>query len=69
MKTNVVDLPYEVQEMLHEFSDIVVDDIPNEVPLKRSIIHHIDFISRESLPNKATYGMKPKENEEIRKQV
>ena len=29
MKTNMIDLPKEIQEMLSKFSDIVVDDLPN----------------------------------------
>ena len=69
MKTTTADLPEEVQEMLAEFSDIVVDDLPNELPPKRDISHHIDFILGASLPNKAAYRLTPQENEEIRKQV
>eukprot|EP00253_Pinus_taeda_P020362 PITA_20362 len=57
------------QQMLEEFTDIVVDDLPDKLPPKRSISHHIDFIPGASLPNKAAYRMSPKDNEEIRKQV
>ena len=32
INTNMTDLPEEIQEMLSEFSDIVVDDLPNELP-------------------------------------
>eukprot|EP00253_Pinus_taeda_P006961 PITA_06961 len=49
--------------------DIVVDDSPYKLPPKRSISHHIDFIPGANLPNKATYRMSLKDNEEIRKQV
>ena len=66
---SIVDLLVKIQKMLHEFNDIVVDDLPNEFPPKRSISHHIDLIPGASLPNKATYRMTPKENEEIRKWV
>eukprot|EP00253_Pinus_taeda_P021315 PITA_21315 len=55
--------------MLQEFSDIVVDDLSDKLPPKRSISDHIDFIPGASLPNKAAYRMSPKNNEEIRKQV
>eukprot|EP00253_Pinus_taeda_P014651 PITA_14651 len=41
----------------------------NKFPPKRSISHHIDFIPGASLPNKATYRMSLKYNEEIRKHV
>lgn len=69
MDTEIADLPMEVQELLHEFHDIVVDELPSELPPKRSISHHIDLIPGASLPNKAAYRMTPKENEEVRKQV
>jgi len=64
--TEIVDLPIEVQELLHEFHDIVVDECPSELPPKISIIHHIDLIPRVSLPNKFSYRMMSKENEEVR---
>ena len=62
-------LPIELQNMLRNFEDIIVDDLPSELPLVRKISHHMDFIPGMSLPNKATYKMTPQENEEIRKQV
>ena len=46
------ELPKEIQELLEEFQDIVVDELPDKLPPKRSINHHIDFIPGESLPNK-----------------
>jgi len=54
---------------LDEFADIVVDELPNELPPVRSIIHHIDLIPRDNLTNKATYQMTPHENEVIINQV
>ncbi|KAH9299560.1 hypothetical protein KI387_031242, partial [Taxus chinensis] len=64
--TKLVDLPLEIQDMLSEYMDIVVDDIPNELPPVKSISHHIDLILMANLPNKSTYMMAPKENEEIK---
>ena len=55
--------------MLQEFSDMVVDDLSNELPPKRSLRHHIYLILNANLSNKATYRMNAQENEEIRKQV
>ena len=69
VKTNVTDLPEEIQEMLSEYRDIVVDDLPNELPPRRNISHQIDFIPGASLPNKAAYRLTPQENEELRNQV
>eukprot|EP00253_Pinus_taeda_P015482 PITA_15482 len=63
------DLPAEIQKTLEEFSDIVVDDLLDKLPPKRSISHHIDFIHGESLPNKAAHRMSPKNNEDVGKQV
>lgn len=69
LHTEIFDLPTKIQKILQEFSDIVVDDLPDKLPPKRSISHHIDFILGASLPNKAAYQMSPKDNDEIRKQV
>ena len=63
MKTGVTELPKEIQEMLSEFTDIVVDDLPNELPPRRGIIHQIDFIPGAILPNKEAYRLTPQENE------
>jgi hypothetical protein len=51
--TSMDDFPEEVQELLENFVDIVVDELPNSFPPIRSINHHIDLIPGESLPNKA----------------
>ena len=69
MKTSVADLPKEIQEMFGEFSDILVDDLRNELPWWRDISHQIDFILVDSIQNKAAYRLTPQENEELRKQV
>jgi hypothetical protein len=42
--TRVDDLPEEVQELLEEFADIVVDELPHLLPPMRSMSHHIDLI-------------------------
>jgi hypothetical protein len=48
--TSMDDLPEEVQELLENFADIVVDELPNSLPPVRSISHHIDLIQGASLP-------------------
>ena len=55
--------------MLSDFSDIMVDYLPNELPPRRDISHQIGFIPGASLPNKEAYRLKPQENEEVRRQV
>ena len=42
--TRVDDLPDKVQELLGEFTDIIVDELPRSFPLMRSVSHHIDLI-------------------------
>jgi len=67
--SNLDYLLVEIQALLDEFVDIIVDELPNSFPPMRSISHHTDLIPRESIPNKVTYRITPKENEEIKNQV
>jgi hypothetical protein len=67
--TRVDDLPEEIQELLKEFTDIVVDELPRSLPPMRSVSHHIDLIPGASLPNKSMYILTPQENEEVKRQV
>ena len=67
--TTMDDLPKEIQELLDNFADIVVDELPNSLPLIISIIHNIDFIPGASLPNKEAYRLTPREKEEVKNQV
>jgi hypothetical protein len=67
--TSIDDFPEEVQELLDNFANIVVDELPNSLPPIRSIIHHIDLIQGESIPNKEAYRLTPRENEEVKNQV
>ena len=57
--TRVGDLPEEVQELLEEFADIVVDELPHSLPPMRSVSHHIDLIPGASLLNKVAYRLTP----------
>jgi hypothetical protein len=63
------DLPEEIQELLEEFADIVVDELPRSLPPIRSVSHHIDLIPGASFPNKAAYRLTPQENEEVKRKV
>jgi hypothetical protein len=67
--TRIDDLPEEIQELLEEFVDIVVYELPCSLPHLRSIIHHIDLIPGASFPNKTMYQLMPRENEEVKRQV
>jgi hypothetical protein len=67
--TRVDDLPDEIQELLGEFVDIIVDELPRSLPPMRSVSHHIDLIPGASFPNKVAYRLTPRENEEVKRQV
>jgi hypothetical protein len=67
--TRVDDFPNEIQEMLGEFTDIIVDELPHSLPPMRSVSHHIDLIPGSSLPNKSVYRLTLQENEEVKKKV
>jgi hypothetical protein len=67
--TSIDNLPEEIQELLENFADIVVDNLPCSLPPIRSISHHIELILGVSLPNKATYKLMLQENEEVKKKV
>jgi hypothetical protein len=67
--TRVDDLPEEIQELLGEFADIIMDELPRSLPPMRSVSHHIDLILGASLPNKAAYRLTPQENEEVKRKV
>ena len=53
--TNLDDFPTEVRVLLDEYADIIVDELPNVLPLVRSMSHHIDSIPGASLPNMEAY--------------
>jgi hypothetical protein len=67
--TRVDDLPEEIQELLEEFVDIVVDELPHSFPSIRSVSHHIDLILGAIFPNKAAYRLTSQENEEVKRKV
>ena len=66
---NLENLPVEIKNMLDDYVDIVVDELPSKFPPVRTISHHIDLIHDAILRNKATYRMTPMENEEVGGQV
>jgi hypothetical protein len=67
--TRVDNLLDEIQELLEEFADIIMDELPHSLPPMRIVSHQIDLILGASLPNKAAYRLTPQENEEVKKQV
>ena len=68
-KEEVEEVPIEVVDMLGEFSDIVLDNVLDRLPLMRNIGHLMDFVLGASFPNKATHKMTLVESEELNKKV
>ena len=64
--TRIDDLPDEIQELLEDFADIVVDELPCSLPPIRSISHHIDLIPGASFPNKAANLLTPRKMKKLR---
>jgi uncharacterized protein (DUF2344 family) len=64
-----VPIPTEVAKLLEEYVDVIPDELPNGLPLKRAIQHHIDLIPISYLPNQATYRMSLIQHEELNQQV
>lgn len=52
--------PTEVKNLLHEFSPVFPDQLPNGLPPIREEQHAINFIPGSVIPNKPTYPMLPK---------
>ena len=58
-------MPREIVELLNEYKEIVLEDIPNGLPPVISISHCMDLIPRASFPKKVPYRLTLAENEEI----
>jgi len=63
------DLPPDVQQMLVEFSDLMLEDFPPGLPPMRDIQHQIDLVLGLILSNRPAYHLSPKEAEELQRQV
>ena len=66
--SSIVDVSLEVKNLLDDFVDMVLDELPNELPPIRDIKHAIDLVLGSQLPNLPHYRMNPKEREELNRQ-
>ena len=64
-----VGMPLEVSTLLSKFSDVALEDLPNELPPLRSIQHAIDLVLGSQLPNLPAYYMNPSKHAELTKEV
>ena len=69
-KTKIVSsVPPTVTNLLKEYEDIFLVEIPSGLPPMRGIEHQIDLILGATLPNRAAYQTNPEETKEIQWQV
>ncbi|XP_042009226.1 uncharacterized protein LOC121757810 [Salvia splendens] len=71
VESNSVELkiPEAVQSLFNLYEDVLPAAIPPGLPPMRDIQHCIDLIPGSPIPNKAAYRLRPKEHEELQKQV
>ena len=62
-------LPPTVVNILQEYMDVFLHEIPHGLPPVRGIENKIDSILGASLPNRAAYRANPEETKEIQRQV
>lgn len=61
--------PLEIKSLFHAFKDLILVDLPKELPPMRDIQHAIDLVPGSSLPNLLAYWMSHTEHAELRRQV
>jgi hypothetical protein len=62
-------LPPSVANLLQDYMDVFLSEIPPGLPPMRGTEHKIDLIPGVSLPNRAAYRTNPDETKEIQRQV
>jgi hypothetical protein len=56
-------------DLLQEFEDVLLEEVPHGLPPIRGIEHQIDFIPGASIPNRPAYRSNPEETKDLQRQV
>ncbi|KAL2498000.1 Uncharacterized protein Adt_23550 [Abeliophyllum distichum] len=62
-------IPKPVRRHLHEFEDVMLEELPWRLPPRRAIDHEIELIPSAKPPVRVSYRMAQPELEELRKQL
>lgn len=62
-------IPTVAAQLLKEYEDVTPEELPDGLPPKRDIQHHMDLIPGSALPNQAAYRLNPTQNAELNRQV
>ncbi|XP_068667704.1 uncharacterized protein [Aristolochia californica] len=61
--------PKEIQTVLHEYRDVMPEQLPARLPPRRGVDHRIELEPGARKPAQAPYRMAPKELDELRRQL
>ena len=62
-------VPAEIAQVLLQFEDVMLPELPQKLPPRREVDHEIELIPGAQAPAKAPYRMAPPELEELRRQL
>ncbi|BBN70208.1 hypothetical protein Prudu_1446S001400 [Prunus dulcis] len=58
-----------IQQLLTKFSNVILDDLPDDLPPVREIQHAINLVPGLQIPNLPHYRMNPPERAELNRQI
>jgi hypothetical protein len=67
--TNLVTSPNCIKQVFDEFSNVMLEELPEDLPLRRQIDHVIEVMPRVAPPTKAPYRMSHEELKELKVQL
>lgn len=65
----MMEVPPSIHQVLREYTDVTLEELPDELPPMRDIQHTIDLVLDTPLPNLPHYRMNPSEHAELRRRV